>query len=370
MTIVNSSSTLRVAVLGCGYWGSKHARVLHGLESVQKLVVVDSDAERVRRVCASLPGAIGYTNIDDALDEFDAAVVATPPTTHASMSMRLIEAGKHVLVEKPMAAESADARRMIAAAEARDVVLMVGHTFEYHSAVWMLRDMIAAGDIGDLYYVDSARLNLGLYQSDVNVIYDLAPHDISILNHILGSKPTAVHAWASRNAHPFLEDVAYLRLHYSDPDVCANIHVSWLDPHKVRRVTVVGSKKMVVYNDLATDERIRVHDKGVSHDQSDGNDTQPPMSYRYGDVISPYLTVSEPLKVEDQHFTDCVISGERPQTHGENGLAVVEVLEAAQRSLREGKSVSLVDRDGVIPVQRANSVPPASAFVMDGIRGS
>jgi predicted dehydrogenase len=361
--------TLRVAVLGCGYWGSKHARVLQSLESVQTLVVVDADPERVRRSCASFPGAVGFTSLDDALDEIDAAVIATPPTTHAPMAMRLIEAGKHVLVEKPIAAASADARRMIAAAEARDVVLMVGHTFEYHSAVWMLREMVQSGEVGDLYYVDSARLNLGLYQSDVNVIYDLAPHDISIFNHILGHKPTTVHAWASRNAHPFLEDVAYLRLYYSQADVCANIHVSWLDPHKVRRVTVVGSRKMVVYNDLAADERIRVHDKGVIREQSDGDETQPPMSYRYGDVISPYLTVNEPLKVEDEHFVDCVISGQRPRTPGENGLAVVEVLEAAQRSLREGRSVTLADGNGATPHLHERSVPAASELVMDGTPG-
>ena len=358
--------SLRVAVLGCGYWGSKHARVLRSLESVETLVVVDADAERVRQVCASLPGAVGFTSLDDALDVIDAAVIATPPTTHASMAMRLIEAGKHVLVEKPIAADSADARRMIAAAEARDVVLMVGHTFEYHSAVWMLREMIQGGEIGDLYYVDSARLNLGLYQSDVNVIYDLAPHDISIFNHILGHKPTSVHAWASRNAHPFLEDVAYLRLYYSQPDVCANIHVSWLDPYKVRRVTVVGSQKMVVYDDLASDERIRVHDKGVIREPANGDQTQPPMSYRYGDVISPYLTVNEPLKVEDQHFLDCVISGQRPQSDGENGLAVVEVLEAAQRSLREGRSIALADGRDATPPTDESPVPAASALVMDG----
>lgn len=358
--------SLRVAVLGCGYWGSKHARVLQSLESVESLVVVDADAERVRRVCGSLPGAVGYTSLDEALDNIDAAVVATPPTTHASMAMRLIEEGKHVLVEKPMAAESADARRMIAAAAARDVVLMAGHTFEYHSAVWMLREMVEGGDIGDLYYVDSARLNLGLYQSDVNVIYDLAPHDISIFNHILGSKPTSVHAWASRNAHPFLEDVAYLRLYYAEADVSANIHVSWLDPYKVRRVTVVGSQKMVVYDDLAADERIRVHDKGVIREQPNGDHTQPPMSYRYGDVISPYLTVNEPLMVEDQHFLDCVISGQRPKTHGENGLAVVEVLEAAQRSLLEGRSITLADTPEVTPQPAETPIAAASALVMDG----
>jgi predicted dehydrogenase len=361
--------SLRVAVLGCGYWGSKHARVLQSLESVKTLVVVDADAERVRQVCASLPGAVGFASLDEALDEIDAAVVATPPTTHAAMAMRLIDAGKHVLVEKPMAAESADARRMIAAADARGVVLMVGHTFEYHSAVWMLREMIQAGEIGNLYYVDSARLNLGLYQSDVNVIYDLAPHDISIFNHILGGKPTSVHAWASRNAHPFLEDVAYLRLYYSQPGVCANIHVSWLDPHKVRRVTVVGSQKMVVYDDLESDERIRVHDKGVIREQANGDQTQPPMSYRYGDVISPYLTVNEPLKVEDEHFIDCAISGQRPQTHGENGLAVVEVLEAAQRSLLEGRSIPLTDVHETSPGPSDHPIAVESALVMDGTRG-
>jgi predicted dehydrogenase len=358
--------SLRVAVLGCGYWGSKHARVLQSLESVQTLVVVDAEAERVRRMCATFPGAVGFTRLDEALDDIDAAVVATPPSTHAAMAMRLIEADKHLLVEKPMATASADARRMIAAAEARDVVLMAGHTFEYHSAVWMLREMIQAGDIGDLYYVDSARLNLGLYQSDVNVIYDLAPHDISIFNHILGAEPTAVDAWASRNAHPFLEDVAYLRLHYSQPDVSANIHVSWLDPHKVRRVTVVGSRKMVVYDDLASDERIRVHDKGVIREPSNGDQTQPPMSYRYGDVISPYLAVNEPLMVEDQHFVDCVLSGERPRTDGENGLAVVDVLEAAQRSLREGRSVRLADLHDATHRVPEPRISEASDLVMDG----
>lgn len=330
----------RVAVIGCGYWGSKHARVIQGLDGVQ-LVIIDSDGQRVERLCRSLPGATGYTDLIAALDHIDSAVVATPPTTHASLAMTLLESGKNVLVEKPMATTVADAMAMIATAERNNAVLMAGHTFEYHSAVWKLQEMLRNDELGKIYYVDSARLNLGLYQSDVNVIFDLAPHDVSILNHILDNRPVAVHSWASRNAHPVLEDVAYLRLYYTNPDVCANVHVSWLDPCKVRRTTVVGSQKMVVYDDLAADERIRVHDKGVTPPSVDLDETQPVMTYRYGDVIAPYLWVDEPLKLEDEHFVTCAISGGQPRTDGANGLAVVEVLEAAQRSLEEDRLVTI-----------------------------
>jgi predicted dehydrogenase len=231
---------------------------------------------------------------------------------------------------------------MISAARAMGVTLMVGHTFEYHSAVWNLRDQVRSGELGDLYYLDTARLNLGLYQEDVNVVYDLAPHDISILNYILGAQPTTVECWASRHAHHRLEDVAHLRLYYPNPGVFANIHVSWLDPCKVRRVTIVGSKKMVVFDDLATEERIRVHDKSVLQNLREDDDlSTPPMSYRYGDVVSPYMTMNEPLAVEDEHFVDCCLTGMSPLTGGENGLAVVQVLDAAQRSIVERCAVEV-----------------------------
>lgn len=340
---MNQGTGLSVGVIGCGYWGSKHARVLNSVEDVEAVVVIDSDQDKVTRLCQSFPGVTGYTSLDEAIDRVDAVVVATPPSTHAPLAMRLIEAGKHVMVEKPLATTSADARSMIAAADAMGVVLMVGHTFEYHSAVWKLRDMVQSQDIGDLYYVDTARLNLGLYQSDVNVILDLAPHDVSILNYILGRRPTSVHCWAARNAHRFLEDVAYLRLSYTNPAVFANVHVSWLDPCKVRRVTLVGSKKMAVYNDLASEERIRIHDKGVLQLPAHADDTRAPMSYRYGDVVAPYLTMNEPLAVEDRHFVDSVISGTRPITDGPNGLAVVEILECAQTSLEENRPVEIAE---------------------------
>jgi predicted dehydrogenase len=222
---------------------------------------------------------------------------------------------------------------------------MVGHTFEYNPAVRKLRELVQGQQLGDLFYIDSARLNLGLYQNDVNVIVDLAPHDISIINHVLGRKPVAVQAWAARHAHRRFEDVAYLRLFYDDffdgRGLSANIHVSWLDPCKVRRVTAVGSKKMAVYDDLAAEERIRVLDKGVCLPPDGDNLTQPPMSYRYGDIVVPFVSPDEPLAVQDRHFLDCITSGARPLTDGANGLAVVEALEAAELSRRLGRPVLL-----------------------------
>jgi predicted dehydrogenase len=258
------------------------------------------------------------------------------------LAMKAMERGKDVMVEKPLGRSVAEVLTMMELAAERQAVLMVGHTFEYHAAVWKLRAMVQSGELGDLYYLNTARLNLGLYQNDVNVLFDLAPHDISILNYVLSSQPDSVECWASRHAHRQLEDVGYLRLHYPNPDLFANVHVSWLDPCKVRTVTAVGSERMVVFNDLSTEERIRVHNKGVSAPPAvEGDITQPPMSYRYGDVVSPYLVVNEPLSVEDQHFVDCVLTRTRPQTDGANGLAVVAVLEAAERSIREHRAVQI-----------------------------
>ncbi len=219
--------------------------------------------------------------------------------------------------------------------------MMVGHTFEYHSAVWKLRELVRSNELGRLHYLDTARLNLGRYQNDVNVLFDLAPHDISILNYVLGTQPVSVECWASRHAHRQHEDVAYLRLYYDEPGAFANVHVSWLDPFKVRRVTIVGSEKMVVFNDLS-EERIRIHDKGVAElPQDEGDLTQPPMTYRYGDVVTPYLVLNEPLGVQDQHFVDCIQTGTPSLTDGDNGLAVVEALECAQRSFKERRPVEI-----------------------------
>lgn len=333
---------LRVAVVGCGYWGSKHVRVLHSTEGVQQVVAVDSSPRRVSTLTRTLPGVVGAGALEDVLDDVDAVVVATPPSGHLPLGLQALEAGKHVLVEKPLTPTVAEARQLVDAADRAGRVLMVGHTYEFNPVVWELATMVRSGELGDLYYFDAARLNLGLYQSDVNVILDLAPHDISISNRVVGGEPVWVEAWGSTHAHPDLEDVAYIRIQYANPDVVANIHVSWLDPHKVRRVTVVGSKKMAVFNDMAPEERLRIFDKGVEAPASDTEDfSQPPMSYRYGNIVTPYIEGKEPLALEDAHFVDSILTNSTPLTDGRSGLRVVQVLEAAQRSLHERRRVTL-----------------------------
>lgn len=320
---------------------------MHATDGVEQVALVDSRADRLLNLGRNYKTAPLYPDLRSALPHVDAVVVATPPSTHVAVALQAIEAGKHVLVEKPLAPTSDGARRLDRAAAAAGVVLMVGHTFEYNPAVRKLRELIQSEELGEVYYIDSARLNLGLYQNDVNVILDLAPHDISIINHVLGRKPIAAQAWASRHAHRRFEDVAYLRLFYDDffddRGLAANIHVSWLDPCKVRRVTAVGSQKMAVYDDLAADERIRVLDKGVCLPPDGDNMTQPPLSYRYGDIVVPFISPDEPLAVQDRHFIECVATGSRPLTDGANGLAVVEALEAAELSRRLGRPVLLAE---------------------------
>jgi predicted dehydrogenase len=368
---MKAESGLRVGVVGCGYWGSKHVRTLLSLEAVSRVCVIDPSAERRGAVTRVYPRVEEYSTLGDALGQLDAVVIAAPPTLHAPLALEAIAAGVHVLVEKPLAPTVKDGEAMVRAAEKKGVTLMVGHTFEYHSAVWELRSMVQRGDLGDLYYLDTARLNLGLYQRDVNVVFDLAPHDVSILNYVLGATPSMVECWGARNAHPWLEDVAQLRLYYEDPGVFANVHVSWLNPKKVREVTVVGSTKMVVFDDLKTEQRVEVHDKGVTA-MTDGADlTAVPMSYRHGDIVSPYLAMNEPLRVEDEHFLSCVQTGMRPLTDGESGLEVVRVLEAAQRSMCDGVAVRLPGRTrDLTPAPAFVGGPAGSSIVKDVLSGT
>jgi predicted dehydrogenase len=365
---MTGTAGLRIAVVGCGYWGSKHVRVLHSIDGVDEVVLVDAEQSLLASLARAYPSARAFSTLRAALPHIDAVVVATPPSAHVAMALQAIDAGKHVLVEKPLAPTTGGARQLISAAARAGVTLMTGHTFEYNPAVWKLRELVQSRVLGEVYYIDSARLNLGLYQSDVNVIFDLAPHDVSIINHVLGEQPIAVQAWASRHAHPRFEDVAYLRLFYEDHRLSANIHVSWLDPCKVRRVTAVGSEKMAVYNDLATEERIRILDKGVCPSLSGDDLTRPPMSYRYGDIMSPFIAADEPLSVQDKHFAECITTDATPQTDGRNGLAVVEVLEAAELSLQLDRPVRLdelaVDTD-VLPLRATARVGKSRPWLRD-----
>ena len=334
---------MKVGVVGCGYWGSKHVRVFESLPEVEKVAAIDRDSARRKAIADAFPGVMTFEDFDEGLDAVDAVVIATPPGTHSPMAMEAISRGKHVLVEKPMATTVADAEKMVEAAASAEVTLMVGHTFEYNPAVWRLRETMQSGELGEIYYIDTARLNLGLYQPDVNVIWDLAPHDISILNHLLGSQPTSVVASAYSCAHSSFLDVAYINLEYGDVGVDAHVHVSWIDPCKVRRFTVVGSQKMAVYNDVSSEEKLKIYDKGVSlptdHVVTDAY--TPPMTYRYGSVVSPYVDFKEPLRLEDSHFVESITKGTTPVTDGTNGLAVVRTLAAAERSIELGRSVSL-----------------------------
>lgn len=335
-----TSSLVRIGVVGCGYWGSKHVRVLHSLDQVSSVVVIERDAKVRDSMIRSFPAAIGCEQLDDALELVDAVIVATPPLSHAPVAKLALEAGKHVLVEKPMATTVSDSEMLIELADANGLTLMVGHTFLYNAGVIRLRDAVQSGELGDVQYLDSARLNLGLYQQDVNVVWDLAPHDVSIANFVLGSLPTSVNCWRV-HATKGVEDVASVQLVYGRCDTTASIRVSWLDPSKVRRTTVVGSKKMAVYNDLNDLERVRIFDRGVTYPRSVEPDYAMPTTYRYGDVVSPYLEFREPLAMEDADFVRAIQTGVPPRANAHQGLAVVKVILAAQESLRTGMSVDL-----------------------------
>lgn len=318
----------RIAVVGYGYWGSKHVRVLNSIPGVH-VTVVDAHTDRRAEAASAFPATRSAADLVDVLDDIDAVLVATPPGSHAAIAELALDAGKHVLVEKPLTTSVEDAEMLVALAAARGVQLMVGHTFEYNPAVRRLREIVRSGTLGRILYVDTARLSLGRYQSDVNVVWDLAPHDISIVSYILDEMPSATGVWAQHNIGGPHADVAYLRLEFEQSQ--AFVHVSWLSPNKVRRVTVVGEKKMAVYDDMSDNERIRIYDIGVDAASIDDPSTPPgmPVSYRTGDITSPFIPFEEPLLVQDRHFVECVRTGRVPQTPGQRGLDIVRVLSQA-----------------------------------------
>lgn len=327
---------IKVGVVGYGYWGPKLVRNFSEIPDAALAWVADRDPERLARVAVNYPGV--QTTPDYAAmlrSDIEAVVIATPIRTHYALAKAALLAGKHVLVEKPLTASSREAEELTAIAEAQGLTLMVGHTFEYNEAIRCLRRIVASGELGDIYYVDAARLNLGLFQPDINVLWDLAPHDLSILLYVLGLDPVEVSARGSSSVRPGIHDVAYMEVRFPG-NVLAHMHFSWLDPCKVRRITIVGSKKMVVCNDLSETEKIRIYDKGVDCPYETDQFSEFHLQYRYGGVNIPHVPFTEPLRVQCEHFLHCVRTGERPQSDGRVGAKVVRILEQADRSLHNG----------------------------------
>jgi predicted dehydrogenase len=281
------------------------------------------------------PGLRTTTNFREVVNdpEIDAVVIATPVSSHYGIACEALDAGKHVFVEKPLAQSLDEGRKLLELAQKKDRTLMVGHTFVFTAAVNKIKDVILSGELGDIYYISSSRVNLGIFQDDINVVWDLAPHDISIMNYILNSRPVSIAAMGQSYIRPGIEDVAFLLLKYPQSTL-ANIHVSWLNPNKIRSTTVVGSKKMLVYDDVSSLEKIRIYDKGVTVTPHYDTFGEFQLSYRYGDISIPRLDDAEPLKIECQHFMDCIEKGATPRSGGKHGFEVLLALDAANRSMR------------------------------------
>jgi predicted dehydrogenase len=329
---------LKVGVVGCGYWGPKLARNFGELQGAQLEWVCDYRQDRLEHLKELYPDVRATQEYRDLLDsDLDAIAVATPVSTHHRLTMEALRAGKDVLVEKPIAASVQEAEEIVNEAERLGRVAMVGHTFEYNPAVRAVKETIARGDLGEVYYINGTRVNLGLFQPDINVIWDLAPHDVSILLYVLGLTPETVSArggvYVQRKKG--IHDVAYLTFYFPN-GVLADVRVSWLDPCKIRRYTIVGSEKMLVYDDIAPEDKILIYDKGVEVPPYSDTEEEFHLSYRYGEVVSYPVNWVEPLRAECQHFVDCIRDGREPQSSARVGLKVVKVLEAIQRSLING----------------------------------
>ena len=318
---------LRLAVIGLGYWGPKIVRNLEALPHTQVVIVADLDAYRLASLASSQPWIKTTTQVEDVLQsDVDGVIIATPVKTHYQLAKKSLLHAKHVLVEKPLTANLAEAEELVALAEQQRRVLMVGHTFEYSPAVNELRKIIQNGDLGNIYCIETERVNLGLFRSDINVIWDLAPHDISILLYLLGKQPNQIAVQAHAHLQSPIHDVAHLDLGFAD-GMTAHIHVSWLHPCKIRRVTVIGDKRMAVYDDTNPAEMLKVYNKGADM-QAD-----PEVSYRFGATTIPHIDWIEPLQLECEDFVNAIRTGTQPRAHGGVGLEVVRILAAAQKLL-------------------------------------
>jgi predicted dehydrogenase len=327
--------TVSVGIAGYGYWGPNLARNFDGLPDVKVGAVCDSSPERLGHAQVNQPQATGFEDFTAMLRQadLDAVVVATPARTHHALAKAALLAGKHVLVEKPMASSAVECEDLIRIAADKKLTLMVGHTYLYSEAVLEILRIIASGDIGELRYINCQRLNLGLFQQDINVAWDLAPHDLSIILRAMGGLPQIVNCQGHAHINPEVEDVANISLSFSGKRF-ASVQNSWLEPRKVRQMTFVGSRKMIVYDDLEPREKIRIYDVRVECPRHYDDFAEFQYSYHYGECRIPHLEQREPLRNMCAHFIGCIRQGSRPESCGESGLEVVKVLEACTASLR------------------------------------
>ena len=327
-----TAERISVGVAGLGYWGSNLARNLDRIPAGDLAWCCDTDPARLEPLRTTFPAARLSTDLDDLLADssLDAVALATPVSDHAAMAARVLEAGKHCFVEKPLARSAAEARRLCRLAEERGRILMVGHLLEFHPAVASLRRLLEDGELGEVRYVYSQRLNLGKLRADENALWSLGAHDVSVVLALLGEMPVEVSARGEGYVRAGVEDVVFGFLRFPS-GVVAHLHLSWLDPHKERRLTVVGSRRMATFDDMAPERKLTVFDKGFDPEAGSHDD----YVARSGAARSPAIAAEEPLRLELEHFVECVRGGERPRTDGESGLRVVAVLEALQRSLEE-----------------------------------
>ena len=328
---------IKIGVVGCGYWGPNLVRNFRALPDCNLTAMCDTSELRLKHLKSLYPEIEGFNDYDRVLDgaDVDALVIATAVKLHYPMAKASLLAGKHTFIEKPMARSSFECEELIEIAHKKGLVLMVGHTFLYSPTVRKIREIVEGGDLGEIRYISARRLNLGLFQRDINVAWDLAPHDISIVLYIMGEPPVRVNCWGTAHITPGIEDVTMMSLLFNR-ERSAIIQSSWLDPRKVREITIVGSKKMIVYDDLEPQEKVKIYDARVDKPPHYDTFAEFHYAYHYGDMHAPYVRQEEPLKIECQHFLDCIRHGTTPMTSGKRGLELVRILEASSASLKSG----------------------------------
>jgi len=338
---------INIGIVGYGYWGPNLVRNFAEISGMNVVSVADLDTKKLELVQRRYPAVRTTTRFQDLIEDpsIDAVAIATPVSTHFELGMAVLKAGKHLWLEKPMTETAMQARKLIDEADKRKLVLLVDHTFIYTGAVRKMHEIIKSGDLGRVYYYDSVRVNLGLFQRDVSVISDLAVHDFAILDYLLGEHPTAVSASGVNHFPGTPENLAFITLFY-DSGPIAHANVSWLAPVKVRQILLGGSKKMITYDDVEPSEKVKVYDKGVSFTDDPQKIYEMRVGYRTGDMWAPKLSGAEALRVEGEHFADCIANSGVPETDGRLGLRVVELIEAATSSMRGKGETVYVPRQG------------------------